>query len=68
MGEDKKISPQLAYYHRKRQDPAFWDKELKRLNENNKKRYHECEEARNRIKEQARERYYRLKAALQEEK
>ena len=65
MVEGNKMSPQLAYYHRKKQDPEFYAKEMKRINENNKRRYRENEQARERLKEQARQRYYRLKLERQ---
>lgn len=62
----KKMSPQLAYYYRKKeQDPEFYEREKIRLNESSKKRYQNNEQARERIKEQARQRYYRLKLERQ---
>jgi len=59
-----KMSPQLAYYHRKKQDQEFYEKEKIRQNEKTKKKYHTDEEARKRCIENAKQRYYKLKEAL----
>lgn len=61
MNTEKKISPQLAYYQRKRQDPEFYKKELIRINEMNKNRYRNDEEYRNKVKENSHQRYLKIK-------
>ena len=60
----KKLKSNLKYYHKRYlNDEEFRQREIKRNSDRVKDKYNSCPEYRERIKQQALDRYYRLKAA-----